>query len=70
MGYNLDPDDPNNDLVDLNGDNQITTFDLTFMLGNFGRTVPPNTNGDLNGDGQVTTSDLTTLLGIYGTSCP
>jgi uncharacterized membrane protein len=60
-----------NILPDISGNGgSIDTADLTIMLGNFGSTVTPWTNGDLNGDGFVNTIDLTAFLGVFGTSCP
>ncbi len=57
-------------LPDLDGSGSIGTADLTVVLGNFGQTVTPWTNGDLNGDGVVNTADLTLVLGLFGSSCP
>lgn len=58
-------------LPDISGNGgSIDTNDLTVLLGNFGQTVTPWTNGDLNGDGAVNTIDLTIFLGAFGTACP
>ena len=55
--------------ADLDGDGQVSTSDLTTLLGNFGAQVPAGTGGDITGDGRITTSDLSILLGEFGTSC-
>ncbi len=52
--------------ADFNADNSVNVQDLTFFLGVFGATVPPNTGGDLTGDGVVNVLDLTTFLGSFG----
>jgi hypothetical protein len=44
---------------DADGDNAITTTDLSIVLNNLGQTVA---QGDLNGDGQVASDDLSILL--------
>lgn len=56
-------------LPDLDGSGVVDTFDLTQVLGNFGNTVTPYTNGDMNGDGVVNTADMTIVLGLFGTVC-
>lgn len=56
-------------LPDLDGGGTINTSDLLVVLGNFGYSVTPWTNGDLNGDGVVNTADLTMVLGLMGTTC-
>lgn len=53
---------------DLNGDGQINTADVVFMLGEFGCSDSCNT--DINGDEVVNTADIVALLGYFGNSCP
>ena len=53
--------------IDANG---ITdTPDLVVLIGSFGKTVMPFTDGDLTGDGRVTTPDLVKLLSNFGHTC-
>lgn len=54
---------------DIDGDLVVNVTDLTFILANFGTSVPPNTLGDLDGDGIVNVTDLANFLGYFGNSC-
>jgi hypothetical protein len=57
-------------LGDFNNDNAVTTQDLTYFLGRFGRSFPIGSErADMNGDGVVNTADLTRFLGRFGQTC-
>ncbi len=60
-------------LPDFNNDRTVSTPDLVFFLGRFGKTVAPGSpedRADLNRDGEVTTPDLVMFLGRFGQACP
>lgn len=46
---------------DVNKDGVVSGADLSVVIGNFGKSVPPNTSGDVNGDGMVDASDLSVV---------
>jgi hypothetical protein len=50
--------------ADFDGDGDVDTFDLLFLLGAWG-----TPNGDVDGDGDTDTADLLALLGAWG-ECP
>lgn len=52
---------PSNIPADLNGDGHVNVFDLSILLGNWGRSG----TGDINGDGTVNALDLSLLLSKY-----
>ncbi|MBN8644974.1 MAG: hypothetical protein J0L61_06995 [Planctomycetes bacterium] len=57
---------------DFNGDNQVGTPDLVYLIGRFGQTFqPPGSEpADLNADGVVSTPDLVAFIGRFGSACP
>lgn len=56
--------------TDLNGDNMVTSTDLSVLLSNFGTTVGATfAQGDIDGDGDVDSTDLSTLLSQFGADC-
>ena len=55
-------------LGDLNGDNMVTSADLTIFFGDYG-CADGDCVADLNGDGQTTSADLTLLISNYGQTC-
>lgn len=54
---------------DINANGITDTPDLVVLIGSFGKTVMPFTDGDLTGDGRVTTPDLVKLLSNFGHVC-
>ncbi|NUQ53909.1 MAG: SUMF1/EgtB/PvdO family nonheme iron enzyme [Phycisphaerales bacterium] len=69
IGFRVSRASPPPCIGDLNGDNAVSTADLTHFLGQFGSTVPMGTGGDFNCDGSVNTADLTIFLGRFGGAC-
>lgn len=57
---------------DVDGDNEVTSDDLTFMMTAFGTSVGPppspkwDARCDLDGEGEVTSDDLTFLMTNFG----
>lgn len=70
---NVSPQSPSTSVTilkpgDLNGDDQINIFDVSILVGNYGKTQAQssNPNTDLNGDGTINMLDVAILLGNYG----
>lgn len=55
---------------DINGDNLVSTGDLSLMAGHWSMTGMTWGQGDLNGDGLVSTGDLSLLAGNWGWVAP
>lgn len=57
---------------DATGDRAVNFQDVSSVLGNFGRTMPPGTasQGDANFDGVVNFVDVTVVLVRFGFVCP
>ena len=53
-------------LGDINCDGLVNLFDYNILVGNFGKTVPANTQGDLDGNGVVNLFDYNTLVSNFG----
>jgi hypothetical protein len=51
---------------DVNGDNKVDIFDLVFVGGQFGKTLPNNPAADVNRDGTVNIFDLVLVGSHFG----
>lgn len=71
IGANIAPPPPVC-LGDANNDNIVNFSDVTSVLGNFGNSYTPGSNGagDANNDGPVNFSDVTAVLANFGDTCP